>query len=200
MIEENKSHRLDPDPVAIYGLIVSGLSLLLALESKIENRRHNERLINNKQAQRSCKHSLITLRNNLPKIDLFIRKLRSMGEIQQVPDRKTGVGAFRLYFNEEQVDYYNRTFNSTLQAISAINKVVTKIPLDKLLIPPMEINNLSQTLNALRNSANEFFTDPLPEIGADTASSMSRLTGSLISQIEHILDIDPPSLTLDIEI
>jgi len=188
----------DPDPIAICGIIISGLSLLLALESKIEARRARVVTRKKEQARRTCKLSLATLQSNCFQVSTFIRSLKSLGKIEPVSHREKGYGAFRLYFTEEQITHYNNQFNSAVQAISAINKVIVEIPLEDISIPEMERHNLLKTIKSLRDAANVFLMNPVPEEGISAAISMSRSTNSLIKQLEQVIDMEPPTQTVNL--
>lgn len=195
----NNQPQLDPDPIAVLGVIISGLSLLLALESKIEAR-HARLEAKSDIAKRACRASLRNLQRDCFQISEFIRSFRRLGDIEQVESREKGFGAFRLYFSDEQLADYNQNFDSIMQAVSSINRSVIAMPLQDIPLRPMEKFNLVKAINSIRISANTFFSNPIPEEGISAAIAMSQSAASLMRQIERIIDIEPPTQTNTLEI
>ena len=179
----------DPIEWAIIALIISGSSLILALESKIEARRRAESAATAEKAKAGNRLRLNTIRGHLNEIRGFVSVIPKLGKIEVNPD-KPGISRNSIIFSSDaDEEHFNQSFDRVTALIGRINRCLSEI--DPQGIPLTDDDVRIFVTEPMRRAQDKVI--PLLQADADPHKRIERAYellqdyAKLIENLEHVL-------------
>jgi hypothetical protein len=123
---------LDPIEWAIIGIIIAGANLALAIDKKIAERRDAKSGGAREKAVNGNLLRLSNLKSQMQALRHQMEAIHKIGHIE-VDKEKRGIDASSLVFDDdESAERFNRIFDTVLQGIGRINRLISEIDIEGL--------------------------------------------------------------------
>lgn len=170
--KQQRNPEFDPIEWAIIAIIISGSSLLLALETKVQNRKKAKNDEVARRAKNANKERLQSIQGILLEMDTIVKHIQKTGKLI-VNESKSPLGRFSLDFEtKENFDHFNDDFDRLMELIAKLNRSCNAIDVQGIDLTPKDME--------------EFVDIPLKSIKALTQEAIN-------------VDIDPKTRMLMVE-